>query len=691
MGALSGYGSDLLEHHAQLLVASAIDSEVAVERGYRSATKAGELGELGFERWQCRVPALVIPIHTVEGTLAFCQARPDKPRLTTKGKAIRYETPAGVRMRLDVPPRVRSNLGDPSRQLLVTEGARKVDAALSAGVDAIGVLGVWNWRGTNLMAGKMALGDWEAIALNGRTVYLAFDSDVTEKREVRWALRRLHLFLESRDARVRVLRLPAGREGGKVGVDDFLAEGNALDDLFACAGVGPLALDDPDIRLSDLGNARRLVAAHGHELRHVVRTGTWFVWDGGRWRRDEKGQVIRLAKQLTDELLSQAARLGGEAGSGLAKHALRSQSRNQLEAMVRLAGSEEAVALRAEELDADPWLLCCANGTLDLRSGELHQPDPDELLTLGTEIPFDPAATCPRWRFLDEVFEGDPDTIGFLQRAVGYSLTGDTSEQVIFVACGGGSNGKSTLMQILGQLAGDHARTTPFSSFSSLKEDRSPRSDIARLHRARLVVAAESNRRRSLDLALLKMLTGGDRVAARFLYQDFFEFVPGFKIWILTNHKPRIDGDDTAAWRRIRLIPFTVSFQGREDHQLAAKLHQELPGILAWAVRGCLDWQTNGLGESSTVLKATADYRSEEDTVGRFLEERCELGTMSKTETSRVREAYERFCAEEGETPLDARTLGRDLTRRGHPREKSGGLRVYRGIALSDAEIAHGE
>ncbi len=247
----------LLEQHQRLLESSAVNAGIAKRRGYFSVANGGALRLLGFSNAQQRVPALLIPLWNVHGDIAFHQARPDYPRVRD-GKPVKYETPNGARMALDVHPVTRPHLGDPSRPLIVTEGIRKADAALSQGVDAVALLGVWNWRGANGDGGKAALPDWEAVALDGRTVFLAFDSDVMARPQVRAALQRLGRFLEARGAAVRVCRLQPAGDGGKTGLDDFLAAGGNLDELLATAATLAEQSDDlTAFALTDLGNAHR--------------------------------------------------------------------------------------------------------------------------------------------------------------------------------------------------------------------------------------------------------------------------------------------------------------------------------------------------------------------------------------------------------------------------------------------------
>jgi putative DNA primase/helicase len=444
----------------------------------------------------------------------------------------------------------------------------------------------------------------------------------------------------------------------------------------------PVKRERPVENLTDLGNARRLVAQHGRDLHYCYPWRSWLAWDGRRWRRDDFGEVERRAKLTVGSIYGEAERGGDEKERGKrAAHAIRSEADARIRAMIDLARSELCVPVLPENLDAEPWLLACANGTIDLRTGELRAHERDDLLTLGTDLAYDADADCPRWRrFLEEVLV-DPELIAFVQRAVGYSLTGDGREHALFVCHGSGCNGKTTFVEILKRVAGEFAQTAAFDTFARTRGDRGPRNDLARLHRARLVIASESGEGRRLDEATVKVLTGGDTVAARFLYGEHFEFRPAFKLWLVTNHRPRVDGDDDAIWRRLRLIPFEQSFEGREDRDLAAALEVELPGILRWAIEGCVEWQRNGLGTAAAVERATREYREDEDVLGAFLAERCSL--TSEVEAARLRDAYEGFCAELGEPPLSPSALGQRLRKRGIRSERGAkGRRTYVGASL---------
>lgn len=381
---------------------------------------------------------------------------------------------------------------------------------------------------------------------------------------------------------------------------------------------------------TDLGNAERFAQDHSDVLQYVRERRSWLAWDGTRWQRDATGDAERAAKATTRTMLTDAASLEDDDDRRTAvKWALASQSETRLRAMLTVAATEPLLARVATDFDRDPFSLTCANGILDLRTREIRAHDPSDLCSLRTDILHDPEATCPRWtRFLNEIFGRDQDLIEFVRRLAGYCLTGDTREHSLVVLHGTGANGKTTFTTILQQLAGEFAKVAAFDSFTRRRDHR-PRNDLARLHRARLVTAAESGEGRRLDEATIKEITGGDTIAVRFLYGEHFEYRPEFKLMLVTNHRPRIDDDGDGIWRRLRLIPFEQSFIGREDRNLTRDLQRELPGILNWALDGCAAWQADGLGTAAAVTRATTEYRTAEDNLGAFLDERCERTAKS--------------------------------------------------------------
>ncbi len=328
-----------------------------------------------------------------------------------------------------------------------------------------------------------------------------------------------------------------------------------------------------------------------------------------------------------------------------------------------------------------------SNGTLDLRTGELRPHRREDWLTKITPIVYDPEASCPQWHaFLRCILAGRQDVIDFLQRAIGYSLTGDTSEQCLFLLHGTGANGKSTFLEIARALLGDYAEQAEFSTF--LHKDRDTvRNDLAKLRGARFVSAVEVEEGRRLSEVVVKQLTGGDTITARFLFKEFFDFKPGFKLWLAANHKPVIRGTDYAIWRRIHLVPFTVTIPREEqDKKLPAKLKKELPGILAWAVKGCLAWQQDGqLVAPGAVEAATTAYRAEMDLIGGFLDECCVQQENAHAEASDLYNAYRVWSGDKITTQT---AFGRRLGERGFVRGRNTvtGHIIWRGIGLLDPQ-----
>jgi putative DNA primase/helicase len=351
--------------------------------------------------------------------------------------------------------------------------------------------------------------------------------------------------------------------------------------------------------------------------------------------------------------------------------------------MIELAKSEPGIPVRPRELDADPWVLNLSNGTLDLQTGQLREHRREDLLTKLAPVAYDPAAQCPRWEaFLDRIFAEDVELIRFVQKAVGYSLTGSTQEQCFFILYGAGANGKTTLMQTVSALLRDYARQTPTETLLIQRGD-GVRNDLARLQGARFVYASEAEGGRKLAEALIKQLTGGDTLTARYLYKEHFEFQPTFKIWLAVNHKPDVQGTDHAIWRRMRLLPFIVTIPAAEqDKQLAEKLQGELPGILRWAVEGCLLWQQEGLEPPAVVKRATGDYRSEMDVITAFLNECCTLEAEHQVGVNVLYARYVGWCTQMGEQAVTKKVFGATLLERRFTQGRSASERYWQGIAL---------
>lgn len=342
---------------------------------------------------------------------------------------------------------------------------------------------------------------------------------------------------------------------------------------------------------TDAGNADAFELLHGERFRYDHTKGKWFVWNDRYWAEDKDGEASRAALETARERLSAAALIRhDEVKKKRVDWALHSESVYGRKSLLISAQTVKSLATTTSDYDRDPFLLTVGNGTLDLRAGKLREARREDLITRATDVPYNPLATAPRWeQFLNEVFGGDSEIIGYVQRAVGYSLTGDTREQCFFLLCGSGANGKTTFLETIVRLLGMHASTAAFSAFLVQHNQGAPRNELAALCGARFVKAAEAEHKARLDEAIMKQLCGEDTISVRFLFREVFEYRPQFKIWLATNHKPAIWETSDAIWRRTKLIEFNRQFAGPQaDVALRGKLAAELPGIFAWAVKGCL-------------------------------------------------------------------------------------------------------
>jgi len=453
-------------------------------------------------------------------------------------------------------------------------------------------------------------------------------------------------------------------------------------DRSAPPPIAPV-MDEPDI-LTEAGAAQRFARLHGDDLRYDHRCGRWLVWQGHRWAPDTDAAVTRIgldfarawqqvALDILDVKIKQATMT----------QAMSLERRDRLVSMLTLARDLRPIADAGDKWDADPWLKGVHNGVIDLRTGTLRPGRRDDRITMVAGVAFDPEAVCSRWeRFMSEVFGHDADLIGFVRRAIGYSLTGDVGEQCLFFAYGSGSNGKGTLLNTLRiTVLGDYGHAL---AFSALEHDRRPgaqSNELAALLGRRMVVSSEASEGRRLDEGRIKWLTGGDPIRARFLYAESFEFMPSCKFWLAANHKPIVGDDSHGFWRRIRLIPFEQSFP--IDPTLAGTLAAEAPGILAWAVRACLEWQQHGLQAPAIVTKATAEYRRDSDVLGAFADEALEQDHNSEVGAADLYEHYTRWADTQHlsvRERLGAQVFGRKAAERWQ-KVKTSGRNVYIGIA----------
>jgi P4 family phage/plasmid primase-like protien len=438
---------------------------------------------------------------------------------------------------------------------------------------------------------------------------------------------------------------------------------------------------------SDQLNAEFLVQLHGHDLRYCHPWKRWLVWDGRRWQVDATTEVMRRAKSTLHRMLVATEFINDKKEfSAWMGHLQGSFSTGHLKGMVELAQSEPGIPVLPDALDGDLWALNCLNGVVVLQTGAFRPHHRKDLFTKQVPVAYDPDASCPRWeQFLQEIFRKDQALITFIQRAVGYSLTGDTQERALFICFGTGRNGKSTFLEIVAELLSDYAMRTPTRTLMEKRNlDQIP-NDVAALKGRRFVHASESGEGQRLDEEFIKDATGRDTLAARFLHGEWFNFRPEFKLWLRTNHRPVIRGTDPAIWDRPRLIPFVERFEGREDKQLPATLRGEFPGILRWAVQGCLSWQINGLPTPDAVHQATETYRKDMDVIGDFLADCCTLAPYASVTSKDLTAAYTHWCDQNNEHPINSKAFGGRLVERGCQSGKgTHGARLWRGIGLVD-------
>lgn len=383
------------------------------------------------------------------------------------------------------------------------------------------------------------------------------------------------------------------------------------------------------------------------ELLYVDEWNRWPRWDGARWRADRTREVYDLARRVCRRASEFAEK---------EHERKRLRSAQTVAAVVKLASADRAHARVTEDFDADLWLLNAPDGTVDLETGELREHRRDDLITRVAGVT--PGGDCPLW--LDSLARwtnGDEELVAFLRRFAGYALTGETREHVLGFSHGTGANGKSTFHGVLTYALGDYAAVAPSEVFAEANIDRHP-TELAMLRGARLVVASETTEGRRWDETRIKTLTGGDPVSARFMRRDHFTYTPQFKLLLSGNHKPGLRSVDEAIRRRLLLIPWSVTIPARErDPELPEKLRAEAPGVLAWAIAGCLEWQELGLKPPSRVLEATEAYFADQDAVARWIEDRCVVARGASATIAALNRDWQTWCRDSGEYELSQRAL----------------------------------
>ena len=636
-------------------------------------------------------------IRDQDGELVAVHVREDRPG---EKKNIRWELPDGTPnlngRKLETFPlygieRLASfNHASP---VFLVEGEKAADALTSNGNAALGTV-----TGASGTPGNDAL-----RPLLGRQILLWPDNDPPGRKH----MERIGAALVRLGAQnVRVVEWAGAPEKGDA-ADLFQHEAakDELDALVDAARTLPVSVNGlqiektedagatfEDFRPTDLWNARLFAHLHADKVRYCERLGGWLYFDGKRWTRSEAGEVERLAKDIPRFMYQLAANEPKESRrTEIAKHAARTEAAGKLAAVLEIAKTEEKINVPPEAFDAQPWLCNVANGTLDLITGELLPHCPEDMLTNISPAEWRGLdAKAERFeQFLSEAFDGDREKIDFLQRAAGYTLSGDMREQVFLFLHGPEAAGKGTFVRAMADVMGTYAQSTEISTFLTARRD-AVRNDIASLVGSRLVTASEPEDGQVFDEGLVKLLTGQDKTKARFLFRESFEFSATFKLWLQGNHRPHIRSTGGAMWRRLLIVPFTRTVpEDRRDKTLGDKFRspEERAGILAWMVRGCLEWQRAGLRPPASVRAAVAEYRAAEDRLAPFLEECTGESKVGQVPAGELYAKYKEWAEGAGERPMSKRSFGLRLEEKGFkPGRTTRGARAWDGIFLVDRE-----
>ena len=439
-----------------------------------------------------------------------------------------------------------------------------------------------------------------------------------------------------------------------------------------------------EYELNDVGNANRFVARFRNSSLYSPVQDRWYDWTDRYWQEDKSKLCIQHAEEIRQVIKDDAeTATNPKARKVLLEHAHRCGSIGRLESLLRVA--QAYLAKDINDFDRDPELLNLNNGTFDLRTCSLREHNPADFLTSLIHLEYKPEAKAKRWeQFIQEIFDGNEELIGFVQRAIGYSLSGIMDEQVFFLLYGTGANGKSIFLNTVMAVLEEYAATAQSSTFMLKKYDTST-NDMARLKGKRFVITTEAAGGAKFDEEKIKQVVAGDKITARFLFQEFFEFTPQFKLWIACNHKPKVQGDDRGIWRRIRLIPFSQVFEGdRCDQQLGTKLLVEREGILRWIIDGFKEWKRHGLGRAGLVDAATEEYRSEMDNLGEFMAECCVINPKCQVNSGLLHTEFKRWTEARGEWSMTQTMLSLRLKERGIMKRHSKHGTKLIGIGLKD-------
>jgi putative DNA primase/helicase len=706
IGAPDVYGSAVFPNHAELLAASGITPKVAQARRYRSADTKAQLERLGFARAQRRPPGLLLPTwSSITRSIAGWQLRPDDPRVDQRrSRVVKYETAAERPLVVDAHPFTWGQLGDPSTPLFITEGIRKADAAVSAGLCCVALLGVWNWRGSNDKGGTTALPEWEAIALNnGRRVYIVFDSDVVTKREVHQALVRLRAYLEARGSEVFVVYLPAGDGGEKVGLDDFLAAGHGIDDLLALASPELHASNNPlsgdvDDKVMPSPGAPYAVAGALAEQSYRDADGTLLLrwWRGGFYRWNRTSWVEADEAAVRAELYPVLAPTVWVTPKGeLAPwNPNRNKIADVLAALAALAHTPQDVEtpswLKLREGDPSAHeLVAVGNGLLHVPTRQLHEHTPRFFNVVAVPFSYEAQAVVPeRWvNFLHELWPDDPEAIACLQEFFGYVISGDTRMHKILFILGPMRSGKGTIARVLESLVGHADSCGPTLASLGTNFGLQPLigKSLAIVSDARL-----GTTNANIVVERLLSISGEDALSIDRKFRAYWFGKLGTRFVIASNELPGFGDASGAIASRFLVLTLTQSWLGREDHELTDKILQELPGILNWALDGLDRLRVQDrFTEPASSRDAIVTLQDAVSPISAFVRERCLVGGDHEVGIDQIYQEWRSWCEEQGrDRPGTKASFAKNLRavvpglRMERPRVDGERERRYRGITL---------
>ena len=559
-------------------------------------------------------------------------------------------------------------------QVVLVEGEKCAQALIDAGVNATTAM-----HGANAPVDKT---DWSPLA--GKAVLIWPDRDKPGWEYAAQAAQAVlaagakscHILYPPEDATEGWDAADAIAEGFDVAT--FLTHGPRMQMHDVADDADPVVGSDESVWGTEDALALAFTRRYHRDWRYVAAWGRWLVWDGQRWRTEDTLAATDLIRSVCRQAAVRADN---------PKVAAKLASASTVGGVERLARADRRHAATTDEWDADPWLLNSPGGVVDLKTGRKRANDRADRMTKITTAT--PGGDCPQWMaFLSDITGGDVDLQAYLQRMVGYCLTGVTSAHALFFLYGTGANGKSVFANVISTILGDYAATASMDTFVETRGDRHP-TDLAGLRGARFVTAIETEQGRRLNESKVKAITGGDKISARFMRQDFFEYTPQFKPVIVGNHKPAIRNIDEAMKRRMHMIPFTVTIPPeRRDGRLTEKLLAERDGILAWAVAGCLAWQRDGLKPPACVVSATEEYFEAEDALGRWLDERCVREPNAKSLTAELFTDWKQWAESAGEFIGAQRRFSDLLITRGIEKwRNSMGVRGFKGIGLKHPQM----